>query len=195
MSALAYFVRHGQTDWNAQDRLQGQSDIDLNALGRQQASENGRKLSALIGKAEGFDFVASPMRRTRDTMELARTAMGLDPTAYRTDPRLVEVNFGEWQGFTYAELEARHPGTAQERSLDKWDFLPPGEGAESYAMLCERIRPWLEELAGDTVCVTHGGVIRVLFHLIEKVPGNEAANLETPHDKVLRLRGGRLEWL
>jgi probable phosphoglycerate mutase len=195
MSALAYFVRHGQTDWNAQDRLQGQSDIDLNALGRTQASENGRKLAALIGKAEGFDFVASPMRRTRDTMELARAAMRLDPTAYRTDPRLVEVNFGEWQGFTYAELEAMHPGVAHERSLDKWDFLPPGEGAESYAMLCERIRPWLAELAGDTVCVTHGGVIRVLFHLIGKVPGNEAANLETPHDKVLRLRGGRLEWL
>lgn len=195
MSALAYFVRHGQTDWNAQDRLQGQSDIDLNALGREQASENGRKLAALIGKAEGFDFVASPMRRTRDTMELARAAMGLDPKAYRTDARLVEVNFGEWQGFTYAQLEKMHPGIAHERGLDKWDFLPPGEGAESYAMLCKRIRPWLAELAGDTVCVTHGGVIRVLFHLVEKVPGNEATNLETPHDKVLRLRDGHLEWL
>jgi probable phosphoglycerate mutase len=195
MSVLAYFVRHGQTDWNAQDRLQGQADIDLNALGREQANENGRKLAALIGRGEGFDFVASPMRRTRETMERVRTEMGLDPTAYRTDPRLVEVNFGDWQGFTYAQLEARHPGTAHERGLDKWDFLPPGEGAESYAMLCERIRPWLAELSRATVCVTHGGVIRVLFHLIENVPGYEAANLETPHDKLLRFRGGRLEWI
>jgi probable phosphoglycerate mutase len=195
MSALAYFVRHGQTDWNAQNRLQGQADTDLNALGREQASENGRKLAGLIGRAEGFDFVASPMRRTRETMERVRAAMGLDPGAYRTDPRLVEVNFGEWQGFTYAELEARHPGTARERGLDKWDFLPPGEGAESYAMLCERVRPWLAELSGDTVCVTHGGVIRVLFHIIANVPGNEAANLETPQDKLLRLCDGQLEWI
>ena len=195
MSPLVYFVRHGQTDWNAENRLQGQADIDLNALGRQQATENGHKLAKLIRDPQAFDFVASPMKRTRDTMERLRAAMGLDPKAYRTDARLVEVNFGDWQGFTYAELEAQHPGISSKRSLDKWDYRPSGEAAESYQMLYERIKPWFEEISGDTVCVTHGGVIRTLFRLVEKVSKETAASLDTPQDRVLRLRDGHLEWL
>lgn len=195
MSLLVYFVRHGQTDWNAESRLQGQADTDLNALGRAQASENGRKLAALIPDPPAFDFIASPMKRTRETMERLRAAMGLDPCAYRTDPRLVEVNFGDWQGYTYAELEAVRPGISSERSLDKWDYLPSGEGAESYQMLYERVRPWFGELDGNTVCVTHGGVIRVLFRLVEKLSRQEAAGLDIPQDRLLRLKDGRLEWL
>ncbi len=195
MSLLAYFIRHGQTDWNAENRLQGQADTDLNALGRKQASENGRKLAGLIRDPQAFDFVASPMKRTRETMERLRAAMGLDPYAYRIDPRLVEVNFGDWQGFTYAELEARHPGISSERSLDKWDYLPPGEGAESYQMLYERIKPWFGELSADTVCVTHGGVIRAVFRVVEKISKEQAASLDTPQDRALRLKDGRLEWI
>ena len=77
---LIYMIRHGQTDWNAEGRLQGQQNIDLNALGREQASRNGEDLLALIGDRVGdFAFVASPLARTRETMELLRAAMGLDP--------------------------------------------------------------------------------------------------------------------
>ncbi len=115
MPALAYFVRHGQTDWNAEGRLQGQADTPLNALGRRQAAQNGRRLAELIAAPVGFDFVASPMLRTRETMELARGAMGLDPAAYRTNPSLVEMNFGEWQGFTFFELERRAPDAERAR--------------------------------------------------------------------------------
>ncbi len=195
MPALAYFVRHGQTDWNAEGRLQGQADTPLNALGRRQAAQNGRRLAELIAAPVGFDFVASPMLRTRETMELARGAMGLDPAAYRTDPSLVEMNFGEWQGFTFFELERRAPGAERARDLDKWDFRPPGEGAESYQMLLERVRPFFESLTGPTVCVTHGGVIRTLFRFAEDMPKAEAAALDIPQDKVLRLQDGRLKWL
>ena len=84
MSPLVYIVRHGQTDWNAEFRLQGQADTDLNELGRRQAAMNGRALARLIPRPEEFDFVASPMRRTCETMERLRAAMGLDPTAYAT---------------------------------------------------------------------------------------------------------------
>lgn len=195
MFPLVYIVRHGRTQWNAEYRLQGQADTDIDEVGRSQARANGAKLAGLIDRPQAFDFVSSPMRRTRETMELVRAAMGLDAYAYRTDKRLVELNFGEWQGFTYEELEARNPGVARERSRDKWDFVPPGTGAESYEMLLERVRPFFEALDRDTVCVTHGGVMRVLFRLVTGMPKGEAASLEIPQDRVLRLRGDRLEWL
>ena len=147
MFPLVYFVRHGQTDWNAEQRLQGQADIDLNALGRVQAARNGRKLRELVGEPQAFDFVASPLRRTRETMEIARAAMGLSPREYRTDPRLIEVHFGDWQGHTFAELDALRPGTTMRRAVDKWHFVPPGEHGESYAMLSARVAPWFAELS------------------------------------------------
>jgi broad specificity phosphatase PhoE len=195
MVPLVYIVRHGQTQWNAEFRLQGQSDTDLNALGRQQATKNGQRLAELIRNPGDFDFVASPMKRTRETMERLRAALQLDPHAYRIDPRLVEVNFGEWQGFTFAELEAQDPGSTRARGPDKWNFLPPGEGAESYQMLLDRVKPWFDALDRQTICVTHGGVIRTLFRLVEGIPEQEAASLEVPQDRLLRLRDRHLEWL
>ncbi|MER8528693.1 MULTISPECIES: histidine phosphatase family protein [unclassified Mesorhizobium] len=195
MYPLVYIVRHGQTAWNAEARLQGQADTDLNELGREQASRNGRRLAELIDKPEDFDFVASPMRRTRETMERLRAAMKLDPHAYRTEPLLVELSFGDWQGFTFAELEANNPGSTRRRRLDKWNFQPPGEGAESYQMLLERVKPWFDALDRQTVCVTHGGIMRVMFRLVLGMSEQDAVSMEVPQDRVLRLDGRRLEWL
>lgn len=192
---LIYFVRHGQTDWNVAGRLQGQAETDINAIGRLQATGNGRALSALIPGPSGFDFVASPSRRTCETMERIRIAMGLDPQAFRTDPRLMELHFGDWQGFTYDELELREPGSKARRKADKWNFLPPGQAAESYEMLKSRVESWLGDVIGPTVCVTHGGVIRALFRLIEDLPQKKAAVMVVPQDRVLRLDDGRLEWM
>ena len=190
-----YFVRHGETDWNAEARLQGQADTDLNEKGRAQASANGRALARLIAKPAAFDFVASPMLRTRETMERLRAAMGLDPSGYRTEPLLVEVNFGDWQGHTFAELERVDPGCFARRQADKWGFVPPGEGAESYERLAARVRPWLEGVVRDTVCVTHGGVLRAIFMLSGTLAPAEAVMLSIPQDRILRLAGGVLEWL
>jgi broad specificity phosphatase PhoE len=195
MYPLVYLVRHGQTDWNAEHRLQGQADVDLNEVGRRQAARNGLKLGELIADPAGFDFVASPMRRTRETMELVRKAMGLPTLAYRTDPRLVEVHFGDWQGHTLAELDLKNPGTTAARDLDKWNFVPPGEGAESYAMLHRRVAPWFDELTRPTVCVTHGGIFRVLFRIAGRKPIKEAAALDIAQDRVLCFENGKLDWV
>ncbi|TIN29129.1 MAG: histidine phosphatase family protein [Mesorhizobium sp.] len=195
MYPLVYIARHGQTAWNAEFRLQGQADTDLNALGREQASGNGLRLAELVQNPWEFDFVASPMKRTRETMQRIRAAMKLDPAAYRTDPRLVEVNFGDWQGFTFPELETRYPGARRTRARDKWNFQPPGEGAESYQMLLERVRPCFDAIERQTICVTHGGVMRTLFRFVLGLTENEAANLEIPHDRLLKLEGNSLEWL
>lgn len=195
MPRTVYFVRHGQTDWNAEGRLQGQADTDLNDTGRAQATRNGELLRGVVGEPAEFDFVSSPLRRTRETMERIRVAMGLAPDDYRLDSRLVEVHFGDWQENTFAELESRDPGCFARREEDKWNFIPPGEGAESYAILTERIRPVLQEMERDTICVTHGGIIRSIFRLTDTLSPAECAALIVPQDRVLRLRDGRLEWL
>lgn len=191
-----YVIRHGQTDYNRESRLQGARDIPLNALGREQAAGNGKALAALPGfDPDLHDWVASPLMRTRETMELVRLNAGLDPTGYRTDPLLIEVCFGDWEGSTLAEVEAANPGVSAERDRAKWHFCPPGENAESYEMLACRIDRFLENIARPMVVVAHGGVIRSLFNRIGGYDGNEAALMPTPQDRILRVEGGKIYWL
>lgn len=181
-----YMIRHGQTDWNAELRMQGQRDIPLNALGREQASGNGRALKALIGDAAGtYDFVASPLSRTRETMERVRRAMGLDPLAYRTDERLVELNFGDWEGHTLGEIEEIWPDRLDARHRGKWDFIPPGPDAESYEILSWRVGSWLRSVTRPTVCVSHGGVMRSILRLVGGYGGDEAAEANILQDRIL----------
>ncbi|QND54145.1 histidine phosphatase family protein [Phyllobacterium sp. 628] len=192
---IIYFSRHGETDWNVSERIQGQEDVDINARGRKQADRNGDLLKSLIGNGEGFDFVASPLRRTRDTMERIRTRMDVDPKAYRTDDRLMEVNFGDWQGYMMEDIEAKSPELVMARAKDKWNFVPPGKTAESYAMLGARVADWLSEVKGPTVCVTHGGCLRTIFQMVEGLDGHDAANLPITQDHILHFEEGRLTWL
>ncbi|MBM7045145.1 MULTISPECIES: histidine phosphatase family protein [Rhizobium] len=188
MPPILYVIRHGQTDWNAERRLQGQKDIDLNAIGREQARQNGIDLREILAfENRSFDFIASPLRRTRETMEIAREAMGLPPKDYRTDERLVEVSFGAWEGFTLRELKAAEPERLAERKAGKWDFIPPGEDAESYEILSWRVGSWLTSVERPTVCVTHGGVIRTLFRLVGDVAKEEAAEIPIHQDQILKV--------
>jgi probable phosphoglycerate mutase len=107
-------------------------------------------------------------------MELMRAAMGLDPDAYRTDARLMEMSFGRWEGFTFAELQAREAAALAEREHDKWGFVLPG--GESYAQLQVRVRAWYESMERDSVVSAHGGVCRALIaHLNLAEP--EAASM------------------
>lgn len=185
---LVYVIRHGQTDWNAIRRLQGQKDIPLNDFGRSQAVANGKTLREILGAtASQFDFVASPLGRTRETMELLRAAMDLDPKAYRTDDRLVEVSFGDWEGQTLPELKRTDPEKVKARKAAKWDFIPPGQDAESYEILSWRIGAWLSSVDRKTVCVCHGGVIRSIFRLVTGLDKDEASEMAIPQDKILRV--------
>src|SRR4029078_4399402 len=106
-----YFARHGETDWNRERRLQGQHDIPLNAPGGVQPARCGGVLRELLergGRPAGdYDYVSSPLGRARETMELMRAAMGLDPPAFRTDARLMEMSFVRWEVFTFADLQTR----------------------------------------------------------------------------------------
>ncbi|HZP20328.1 MAG TPA: histidine phosphatase family protein [Bauldia sp.] len=187
------FIRHGETDWNVEERLQGQRDIPLNDRGRLQARRNGETVLAELPEAIGYDFVASPLTRSRDTMEIVRTAMGLDPKAYRLDDRLRELTFGEWEGFTLAELSARYADAVSARQKDKWGYLPPG--GESYRLLSERVAGWLAELRAPTFAVAHGGVGRVLCGLLLGRPPEAVVSMEFPQDRVLLIENGTGTWL
>src|SRR5689334_12381899 len=103
------FIRHGETDWNVEGRLQGQRDIPLNDTGRAQARRNGTAIKAAMPETVGFDFVASPLSRSRETMEIVRAAMGLPAENYTTDDRLKELTFGAWEGLTDEDLRAVNP--------------------------------------------------------------------------------------
>ncbi len=194
---LIYVIRHGQTDWNAEGRLQGQKDIPINALGRAQATRNGETLRDLLGRAEGFDFVASPLFRTRETMERMRTAMGLDPLGYRLDERLKELSFGDWEGFTTAEIKVTDRERIRERARQKWGFIPPGADAESYEILSWRIGAWLASVTEPTICVSHGGVVRSLFRIIGNIDEDVAANMPIYQDRIVKidLEKGEIGWI
>lgn len=191
-TARLLFVRHGETDWNSEGRLQGQRDIPLNALGRTQAETAGRLLMGLAPDFAGLDYVASPLARTRETMERMRRAMGLDPAAYRLDDRLKELTFGDWEGLTWREVRARDPVGAGRREGAKWAFVPPG--GESYAMLAERVRPVVEAIDRETVIVSHGGVARALLALLCGVSIRQAAGLDIWQGRVLVIEAGRFAW-
>lgn len=188
-----YFVRHGETDWNAEGRYQGQTDIPLNDKGRGQAARNGEALKALLGPAAaGLDFVASPLGRTRETMEIVRHNMGLPVDGYRLDPRLKEVHYGAWEGTLWTELKARDPESMAARKSDPWNWRPVD--GESYSDVALRAGGWLAETTRDTVVVSHGGVSRILRKLILGLDARDVPYLEVPQDRVLILRAGKADW-
>jgi len=188
-----YFVRHGQTDWNAERRFQGQLDIPLNDTGRVQAARNGAALATLIAEPAGIHFISSPLGRATETMEIVRRALALDPTDYRTDPRLREIHAGAHQGCLVDEIFGDGTAHAAAYAADPWNF--PHPGGESYAMLSARVRDWLGEVRRDTVVTAHGGVMRCLRRHVEGQDTTEAVKLSAPQDRVLVIRDGVLNWI
>jgi broad specificity phosphatase PhoE len=162
---VVYYIRHGETEWNAVGRLQGRQDIPLNALGRRQAANAGGILAGLIAR-DGHDesslaFIASPLSRARLTMELVRQTMNLSPDDYALDDRLREISYGRWEGSTLAQMQAADPELFARRQADKWT-VPPPDG-ESYGQVQARVRDWYDSLKADTVAVAHGGTARALM--------------------------------
>jgi probable phosphoglycerate mutase len=186
-------VRHGETDWNREGRLQGGQDIPLNTLGREQAAEAAGRLKALEPGFAGLDYICSPMQRARETMDILRRELGMQPGEYRIDDRLKELTFGSWEGFTWRDIRKAEREQAGLRERDKWGFVPPG--GESYRMLAERVRPVLEELTRETVIVSHGGVARAVLALVGAVSPKKASMVEIWQGKLLVVQGNKADWL
>jgi broad specificity phosphatase PhoE len=144
--------RHGNTDWNADERVQGQTDTPLNALGRQQAADAARVLLAMRPEA----IVASDLVRASDTAAALASISGLT-VSY--DKRLRERFFGAWQGLTMADVAVQRP-----EEYARWKAgRPVGADVETLDDLGSRVASALQAAAGlgDTVVVaTHGAAAR-----------------------------------
>ena len=191
---VLYYVRHGETDFNRQGRLQGRRDTPLNARGRQQAAECGVLLRDLFArdhrKAQDFKYVSSPLERARETMEILRAALGLQVHDYEIDARLIEIAYGEWEGLTLQEIEIRNASVLSARERDKWDFAPPG--GESYRELADRVGSWYSSLTADTVVAAHGGGVRALLAISNIVSEEEATHVQIAQGVVYVFANGKM---
>lgn len=167
MTRLLYVARHGETDWNAEGRWQGNTDVPLNDRGRAQARELAERL-----RGEGIaHVVSSHLARARETAEIAASVLSAR-FAY-ADPDLRERGFGVFEGLTRAECEVQHPDAWRASSTDA-RIAPPG--AETYDALAARVAAGtlraLEAVTDrPTLVVTHGGSLRALLrHVTGDVP-------------------------
>lgn len=188
---VIYYIRHGETEWNALGRFQGSQDIPLNDVGRRQAVAAGTILQRILSEGEtggALPFVASPLGRARQTMELLRGRLDLPPHDYAVDDRLREIRYGRWEGSTLAEMQASDPDLFSARERDIWDVPPPG--GESYAAVTARMRDWYRSLTGDTVAVAHGGTARALLVALGLMLPDAAADLRIDQGVVYVLAEG-----
>jgi broad specificity phosphatase PhoE len=192
---VIYYIRHGETSWNAEGRLQGAQDVPLNDLGRKQAAHAGNILAGLFAR-DGRDnsslaFVASPLIRGRATMELVRGQLKLPLAGYALDDRLREIGYGQWEGSTLPEMQVADPDLFARRQAEKWTMSPPG--GESYVAVQVRMQDWYASLQTDTVAVAHGGTARALMVALGIETPLSAADLTIEQGAVYVFRDGGLE--
>ena len=186
--SILYLLRHGETEFNVEGRLQGQQDSPLTARGRAQARAHGVLLGELIAEPDTWRVVTSPLGRALDTARLACAELGLPEAAIETDARLKEIAYGDWEGLTYAEIEVRNSDDWAARQRDPWRYVVPG--GESYEMVAARAGDFLNEARGNTIVVSHGGTGRVLRGLYGRLAPPEIKTLEQPQDAIHRLAQG-----
>jgi probable phosphoglycerate mutase len=188
-----YFVRHGETDWNAERRFQGQMDIPLNDRGKAQARRNGAALRDAISDTSALDLLASPLGRARETMAILLEELGVSANGVRFDDRLRELSYGAWEGKLESDLPELDPLGFAAREKDRFRWRP--KDGESYADLFDRTKDWVNSLERDTLVASHGGVSRCLRAHVLGLDPELIPLLESPQDRVLVLSGGAMRWL
>jgi probable phosphoglycerate mutase len=187
---MIYLVRHGETEFNRERRLQGHVDSALTARGVEQARGVGEGLKALIGDAAGWRILTSPLGRARRTAEIIAERLG--GAGIEVEPRLIELSWGDWDGRPRDELAAAYPDTF---GRSNWAFHAPT--GETYEAMCARLSGWLGELPPEPgrriIAVSHGVTGRVLRGVYAGLPPDEVVTQDVPQDAVYRLAGGAIE--
>ncbi len=180
-----FVLRHGETTWNRAGRMQGALDSPLTELGQAQSEQMGSLLAGY--DLTGHQLYCSPMGRAIATAALI---LPRDPTL---DPRLREIEVGQWTGLTRPEILARWPGPTDDEDL--LDFYGRAPGGEGFDALWDRVTGFLTDLTGPAVIVTHGITSRFLRTAalggtlgdLNEVPGGQGV--------VFRIREGLHETL
>jgi broad specificity phosphatase PhoE len=161
-------ARHGETDWNRDNRFQGHADPPLNDTGRSQAAE----LAAALAEEPLAAVYSSPLRRALETAEIAAAPHGLDPVPVEA---LREVDVGSWQGLTRAEIEERFPA-----QFARWlEYEQGWDDGETYDEMGVRVMAALFELAAahdgeQILAVSHGGPVRAAYAVADQITHGEA---------------------
>jgi probable phosphoglycerate mutase len=189
-----YFARHGETDWNREQRYQGTRDIPLNRVGQLQADANGVLLRELLerdGKdPASLNWFASPLSRASETMDRMRAAFDVPLPPVIHDKRLVEISFGALEGRLHSEINREQALAPGMRDASYWSFRP--ERGENYDDVAVRLLEFAKDLTQNAVVVAHGGVLRVLRHLVEGTERAEVLNWPPPQGVIAHFSGGRM---
>lgn len=195
LTAPLYMLRHGETAWNTERRMQGHKNSDLTARGRVQALAMGRTLKAELDREPGPTiFLRSPLGRTRETSEIVGHELGIASSEWRDDMRLAELSYGSWEGFSWAEIEIDHPTAMADWRADPHGYCPPG--GETHIDLRRRCQAVLTEIATSgvrTVVVSHGVSGAVVRGLNLGLDARAMFVLEKPQDAFFRLLAGSEE--
>ena len=154
-----YLVRHGETHWNRDKRLQGQRDSPLTLLGIEQARAFGRALAVELQDLE-FELHVSPLARAQQSAGIIAEALGVPWDDIRHEPRLMERNQGQWDGLNAEEIERGY--SPDPRLRRTWEFAAPG--GETLSALQARVVAWMQAVPADrpVVAICHGVVSRVM---------------------------------
>jgi probable phosphoglycerate mutase len=187
--ARLLLVRHGQSTWNREHRIQGQLDPPLSEEGRRQAELLGHRLAGrrLAG------FYSSDLKRAFETSQAIAAATGHDAVA---TPGLREIYLGAWEGLRTEELAQRYPEAwARWTEEPDWDLVPGGEGTAPFeTRVAAALDAILERHAhGDVLVVTHGGVIQVALHRVARPSrGLFPFKIQNASLSVIEKRNGRM---
>lgn len=180
-----FLVRHGETEWNASQRMQGRWNSDLNAMGRDQASSHGRLLAG-----QGLEAVfSSTLDRARQTTEIITRWVDA-PVIY--DDRIVEWDCGDWSGHLRSEVETRW--AEEYAALLANPFNYRGPNCETFPDMFERARPFVDEVLAReervVAIVSHGMIGKVMASILVGLYGDDTLAIFQPNDAVFRIRLG-----
>ena len=195
LTAPLYVLRHGETVWNLDRRMQGTKNSDLTDRGRAQAMAMGRALKAELAREDRPTiFLRSPLGRTLETSLIVGQELGIAPSRWRDDPRLAELCYGDWEGSSWKEIEVHTPNAMADWRADPESFCPPG--GETHYELRQRSAEALADIvaAGTrTVIVGHGVSGAVLRGINLGLDARAMFVLEKPQDAFFRLSPGAEE--
>ncbi len=184
-STTLLFIRHGETDWNRQQRFQGQIDVPLNGTGRAQAQRLGERLAA-----QPFDLlISSDLQRAQETAAPLARAWGQH---LQLVPGLREQGFGEWEGLDVPTIKARHGALWPQWLQHDGDFALPG-GGESLREFHARVLVAVQQLVAQhtgrrLALVTHGGVLDMLWRSAQGLPIQGLRTCDIPNTGLNHLR-------